>query len=78
MRDASPANLERGTVKAWLSDKCFGFIQSDDRTAEDAFVHKSALEEAGIGELVKGMRVEFTRMPGRDGRMKARNLRVLD
>ncbi len=45
-----------GTVK-WFNDtKGFGFIQPDDG-GKDVFVHISAVERAGMNNLVEGQKV---------------------
>ncbi len=47
-----------GTVK-WFNDtKGFGFIQPDDG-GKDVFVHISAVERAGMPNLVEGQKVSY-------------------
>ena len=47
-----------GTVK-WFNDtKGFGFIQPEDGT-KDVFVHISAVERAGMRNLVEGQKVSY-------------------
>ncbi len=47
-----------GTVK-WFNDtKGFGFIQPDDG-GKDVFVHISAVERAGMPNLVEGQKVFY-------------------
>ncbi|GLI96120.1 MULTISPECIES: cold-shock protein [Hyphomicrobiales] len=47
-----------GTVK-WFNDtKGFGFIQPDDG-GKDVFVHISAVERAGMNNLVEGQKVSY-------------------
>ncbi|MGT2477885.1 cold-shock protein [Methylobacterium oryzae CBMB20] len=47
-----------GTVK-WFNDtKGFGFIQPDDG-GKDVFVHISAVERAGMRNLVEGQKVSY-------------------
>ena len=69
--------MANGTVKWFNSTKGFGFIQPDDGTA-DVFVHISAVERAGIGNLNEGQKLSFeaVRDPRR-GKVSAENLRVL-
>jgi len=50
--------MTTGTVKWFNSTKGFGFIQPDNGGA-DAFVHISAVERAGMRELVEGQKVGF-------------------
>ena len=47
-----------GTVK-WFNDtKGFGFIQPDDG-GKDVFVHISAVERAGMNNLVEGQKISY-------------------
>ncbi len=48
----------RGTVKFYNAQKGFGFIAPEGGGA-DLFVHASALERAGIGDLREGQAVSF-------------------
>jgi CspA family cold shock protein len=61
-----------GTVKFFDATKGFGFIQPEDG-AKDVFVHKSAVEKAGMSTLVEGQRVQFDVIEER-GRPAAGNL----
>jgi CspA family cold shock protein len=47
-----------GTVKFFDATRGFGFIQPDDG-AKDVFVHKSAVESAGMTSLTEGQRVQY-------------------
>ncbi|HYD67104.1 cold-shock protein [Azospirillum sp.] len=69
--------MANGTVKWFNSTKGFGFIQPDDGTA-DVFVHISAVERAGIGNLNEGQKLSYesVRDPRR-GKVSAENLRAL-
>lgn len=69
--------MPSGTVKWFNPTKGFGFIEPDDG-GKDAFVHISAVQEAGLAELKEGPKVEFELVPGRDGRMAAGELTVAD
>ena len=56
----------------------FGFITPDGGGA-DVFVHVSAVERAGLTQLVEGQRVNFQTLPDTKGKgPKAVNLRVMD
>ena len=69
--------MPTGTVKWFNPVKGFGFIVPDDGSS-DAFVHISAVERAGLTTLNEGQKVEYELQPGRNGRMAAGNLQVLD
>ncbi len=66
-----------GTVKWFNKTKGYGFIQPEDG-GKDAFVHISAVERAGLTDLVEGQKVEFESQPGRDGKSSAENLRLVE
>ncbi len=65
-----------GTVKWFNPAKGFGFIQPEDG-GNDVFVHVSAVERAGIGNLKEGQRLSFDveRSP-KSGKLAAANLRA--
>ena len=70
--------MSMGTVKWFNPAKGFGFIQPDDG-GKDAFVHISAVERAGLGQLVEGQKVQFDLVSDRrSGKMSADNLKALD
>jgi len=50
--------MATGTVKWFNSQKGYGFIQPDDG-GKDVFVHISAVERSGIGDLSEGQKVGF-------------------
>ena len=47
-----------GIVKFFDSTRGFGFIQPEDGS-KDVFVHKSALEAAGLTPLREGQRIQY-------------------
>ncbi len=68
--------MTTGTVKFYNGQKGFGFIQPDDG-GKDVFVHATALERAGIRNLVEGQKVSFdTESDRRTGKVAASNLRA--
>jgi CspA family cold shock protein len=69
--------MSKGTVKWFNAQKGYGFIQPDDGGA-DAFVHISAVERSGLQSLNEGAKVEFELVRGRNGKMAAENLTLLD
>ena len=69
--------MSTGTVKWFNATKGFGFIQPDDG-GKDAFVHISAVERAGLGQLVEGQKIEFELVSDRrSGKMSAENLKAV-
>ncbi len=69
--------MPTGTVKWFNPKKGFGFIQPNDGS-QDAFVHVSALEPAGLSTLNEGQKVEYDLVTGRDGKTAADNIKLLD
>ncbi|HIO39700.1 MAG TPA: cold-shock protein [Rhodospirillales bacterium] len=67
--------MATGTVKWFNPAKGFGFIEPDGG-GEDAFVHISAVERAGLSTLQEGQKVNFEIQPGRNGKSSAENLSV--
>jgi cold shock protein len=66
-----------GIVKWFNPTKGFGFIQPEDGS-NDAFVHISAVERAGLNGLREGQKVEYELVPGQNGKSSAENLVALD
>ncbi|MGH7184969.1 MAG: cold-shock protein [Pseudomonadota bacterium] len=66
-----------GTVKWFNTVKGYGFIQPDGG-GSDAFVHISAVEQAGMSSLTEGQRVEYELVRGKNGKMAAENLKAAD
>jgi CspA family cold shock protein len=62
-----------GTVKFFNIDKGYGFIQPEDG-GNDAFVHISAVERAGMATLNKEQRVSYELEQDRRGKTSAVNL----
>ncbi|WOJ90545.1 cold-shock protein [Methylocapsa polymorpha] len=70
--------MTTGTVKWFNVQKGFGFI-APDNGGNDAFVHISAVERAGLGDLREGQKVGFELVADRkSGKMSAENLKALD
>lgn len=69
--------MTTGTVKWFNAQKGFGFI-APDNGGNDAFVHISAVERAGISSLQEGQKVGFELVSDRkSGKMSADNLKIL-
>ncbi|MEI8144289.1 MAG: cold-shock protein [Alphaproteobacteria bacterium] len=70
--------MTTGTVKWFNIQKGFGFIQPDDG-GKDAFVHISAVERAGLGDLREGQKLDFELVADhKSGKMSADHLKNLD
>ncbi len=69
--------MATGTVKWFNPAKGYGFIEPEDG-GNDAFVHISAVERAGLTSLREGQKVEYELVPGDKGKIAADNLVVLD
>ena len=68
--------MTTGIVKWFNSTKGFGFIQPDNG-GPDAFVHISAVERSGLGELVEGQKLSYDLERDRkSGKMSASNLQA--
>lgn len=68
--------MASGTVKWFNADKGFGFIQPEDG-GQDAFVHISAVERAGLRTLKEGQKVSYELVQDkRSGKNSADNLQV--
>jgi len=64
-----------GTVKFFNEAKGYGFIQPEDG-GTDAFVHISAVEQAGLNTLRQEQRVSYQLEEDRRGKMSAVNLKL--
>ncbi len=62
-----------GTVKFFNADKGYGFI-APEGGGEDAFVHITAVERAGMATLDKDQRVQYELEQDKRGKMSAVNL----
>ena len=68
--------MTTGTVKFYNGQKGYGFIQPDNG-GKDVYVHATALERAGIRNLVEGQKVSFDiEEDRRTGKVSASNLRA--
>jgi CspA family cold shock protein len=66
-----------GTVKFFNATKGFGFIQPNDG-GKDAFVHISAVQRSGLESLYENDKVSYELESGRDGKVSAINLTLLE
>ena len=66
-----------GTVKFFNADKGYGFI-APDGGGNDAFVHITAVERAGMPTLNQNQRVTYELEPDMRGKQSAVNLLPAD
>lgn len=66
-----------GTVKFFNENKGYGFIQPEGG-GQDAFVHITAVERAGMATLRENQRVSYELQQDNRGKMKAENLKAVD
>ena len=69
--------MATGTVKWFNPAKGYGFIEPENG-GQDAFVHISAVERAGLSSLSEGQKVSFELQPGQNGKSSAENLSVIE
>jgi CspA family cold shock protein len=65
--------MTTGTVKFFNADKGYGFI-APENGGEDAFVHITAVQQAGMSTLDKDQRVSYELETDRRGKTSAVNL----
>ena len=63
-----------GTVKFFNENKGYGFIQPDEG-GNDAFVHITAVERAGMRSLRENQRIAYDLEEDQRGKLKAVNLK---
>lgn len=63
-----------GTVKFFNNQRGFGFIEPNDGS-KDVFVHISAVQRAGMSDLIEGQKVSFDVVQER-GKAAADNLKL--
>ena len=67
---------QSGIVKFFNAQKGYGFITPDDG-GKDVFVHVTAVERSGAGQLNEGMKISFETEPDKRGKgPKAVELRI--
>jgi cold shock protein len=67
--------MSTGTVKWFNHQKGYGFIQPDDGS-RDVFVHITAVERAGLPELIEGQKISYEILTDRrTGKASAGNLK---
>ena len=69
--------MATGTVKWFNPTKGYGFIEPEDGS-KDAFVHISAVEQAGLTTLTEGQKIEYELVPGQNGKSSAENITIVE
>jgi CspA family cold shock protein len=64
-----------GTVKWFNSTKGYGFI-APDNGSKDVFVHRSAVEAAGLDDLQDNQKIEF-QIVANQGKESAENIALI-
>lgn len=68
--------MSTGKVKWFNIAKGYGFIEPDEGGA-DAFVHITAVQEAGLKELAEGQHIEYDLLPAENGKDCAMNIKIV-
>ncbi len=66
-----------GTVKFFNVSRGFGFIEPEDGS-KDAFVHITAVEQAGLTTLNEGQKVSYELKAGQNGKSSAESLSIVE
>jgi CspA family cold shock protein len=69
--------MTTGTVKFFNESKGYGFI-APDGGGNDAFVHMTAVERAGMRSLRENQRISYDLEPDKRGKMSAVNLKTAE
>jgi len=69
--------MATGTVKWFNPTKGYGFIEPEDGS-KDAFVHISAVQQAGLASLEEGQKVSFELRPSSNGKEAAEDIALIE
>ena len=69
--------MSTGKVKWFNEQKGWGFIIPDEG-GDDVFVHYSAIEAEGYKTLKEGQAVSYELTPGKNGKMQAKNVKIIE
>jgi CspA family cold shock protein len=73
---SNPMSQKTGIVKFFNATKGYGFIAPEDGS-KDVFVHISAVERAGLGNLAENQKIGFDLERGQNGKISAVNLKAI-
>ncbi len=68
--------MSTGKVKWFNITKGYGFIEPDEG-GNDAFIHITAVQEAGLKELTEGQQIEYELLPAKNGKDCATNIKLI-
>ena len=68
--------MPTGKVKWFNGQKGYGFVQPDEG-GNDVFVHISAVQKSGLGDLREGQKISYELEQGRSGKMAAVDLKAI-
>ncbi len=66
--------MPQGTIKRLISDRGFGFIETEEG---DLFFHVSAVQETDFEQLHEGLRVEYEKGTGPQGKPVATSVKPI-
>jgi len=66
---------EKGTVKWFNPAKGYGFVEPADRS-RDVFIHISAVEQAGLGNLSEGQKIGYN-TESKNNKISAINIELM-
>jgi len=70
------AEKKQGKVKWFNNAKGFGFIEQDEGTGGDVFVHYSAIQGNGFKTLEEGQSVEYELVQGPKGQQAEKVIKI--
>lgn len=68
--------MQHGEIKWYDAARGYGFVVPANG-GRDVFIHVRAIEQAGLTTLTKGQVVQYEAIQGRDGRVSAENLKLV-
>ncbi|MBY7649871.1 MAG: cold-shock protein [Candidatus Liberibacter europaeus] len=70
--------MATGCVKWFNHDKRYGFVTPHDSSQRDVFLHQSALDSAGIQNIMEGQEISYDFLEDKNsGKSSAVNIKLL-